>query len=484
MEPSARAADWARARKTVSPEEIRLWLTDSLMDSSSDSPSAAPPPARRGWRHALLAVGLLGAGLAASAVMISSRKPPPRAARIEHRTTVEVLKVVLNDHPVVIHTQGFFAPVTETKAASEVAGRILAVSPEFVLGGRFQEGDVLVEIDPSDYLAAVAQAEGALAEATLALANEKARADQARRDWARLEPGEKPGPLVLREPHLAAANARVTATQAALEKARRDLDRTKVRAPYPGLIKAKRADVGDYVAPGTPLADLWRSDVFEIRLPVSVAEAGFVDVASQPTAVLSDGTREWSAPVVRTEGIVDPTTRSTALIARLERPDPAPTPGLFVKAGVRGRTLSGVASIPRRALTGADRVVVVDEAGTLRFRSVTIAWQETGVVLVSDGLKAGDRVVLTALAAVVEGMPVDVLEAGPNGSEAPAPGTVPHQAGVTTPSTPAPSAAPKPSDAGISGAGSGQVAPAEATAAEAASAEATSVAASLAKPGA
>jgi membrane fusion protein, multidrug efflux system len=383
------------------------------MDPAAIPPSAAPPSARRGWLHALLALGLLGAGLGLSSLLFSLRKEPPRATRIEQRTAVEVLTVALTDHPVQVLTQGFFAPVTETKAASEVAGRILAVSPLFVVGGSFQEGEVLVEIDPSDFAAAVAQAEGTVAEASLALVNEKARADQARRDWARLEPGEKPGPLVLREPHVAAATARLTAAEAALEKARRDLDRTKIRAPYPGLVRAKRADLGDYVAPGTPLADLWRSDVFEIRLPVTVAESSFIDLASGPTAVLSDGQREWTAPIVRTEGIVDPATRTTALIARLERPEPAPTPGLFVKARVNGRTLAGVASIPRRALNGPDRVVIVDAAGTLRFRTVTIAWQETGTVHINGGLQSGDRVVLTALAAVVEGMPVEVLDAPP-----------------------------------------------------------------------
>ena len=383
------------------------------MDPAATPPSAAPPSARRGWLHAALALGLLLAGLGLSALLFSLRKEPPRAARIEQRTAVEVLPVVLDDHAVQVLTQGFFAPVTETKAASEVAGRILAVSPQFVVGGRFDEGEVLVEIDPSDFAAAVAQAEGALAEASLALVNEKARADQARRDWARLEPGETPGPLVLREPHVAAATARLAAAEAALEKARRDLDRTKIRAPYPGLVKAKRADLGDYVAPGTPLADLWRSDVFEIRLPVTVAEAAFIDLADAPTAVLSDGRLEWSAPIVRTEGVIDPGTRTTALIARLERPDPAPAPGLFVKARVSGRTLPNVASIPRRALNGPDRVVVVDESGTLRFREVTIAWQETGTVHISEGLRSGDRVVLTALAAVVEGMPVDVLNTPP-----------------------------------------------------------------------
>lgn len=363
--------------------------------------------------HALLALVLLGAGLGLSGLLFSLRREPPRATRLEQRTSVEVVTVALADHPVQVHTQGFFAPVTETKAASEVAGRILAVSPQFVVGGSFEEGEVLVEIDPSDFAAAVAQAEGAVAEATLALANEKARADQARRDWARLEPGEKPGPLVLREPHVAAATARLTAAEAALDKARRDLNRTKIRAPYPGLVKAKRADLGDYVAPGTPLADLWRSDAFEIRLPVTVAEAALIDFAAGPAAVLSDGRREWSAPIVRTEGVVDPATRTTALIARLERPAPAPAPGLFVKARVNGRTLPRVASIPRRALNGPDRVVIVDEAGTLRFRSVTISWQEAGTVHIAAGLQAGDRVVLTALAAVVEGMPVEVLDAPP-----------------------------------------------------------------------
>jgi hypothetical protein len=79
---------------------------------------------------------------------------------------------------------------------------------------------------------------------------------------------------------------------------------------------------------------------------------------------------------------------------------------------VQGRLLKNVAVIPRRALVGPDRVVVVDEAGGLRFRSLTIVWQESGQVLVSAGLQPGDRVVLTALAAVVEGMPVEIIDGG------------------------------------------------------------------------
>ena len=90
---------------------------------------------------------------------------------------------------------------------------------------------------------------------------------------------------------------------------------------------------------------------------------------------------------------------------------------------MQGRLLKNVAVIPRRALVGPDRVVVVDEAGGLRFRSLTIVWQESGQVLVSAGLQPGDRVVLTALAAVVEGMPVEIIDGGTASPQQSAPRT-------------------------------------------------------------
>jgi RND family efflux transporter MFP subunit len=221
---------------------------------------------------------------------------------------------------------------------------------------------------------------------------------------------------VLRLPHLASAEAKVKAAEAAVERGKRELERTVLRAPYQGRVKSKRVDLGDYVMPGTPLADLWRSDVFEVRLPVSVDEFALVELPSEPQAVLQTtaGTStQWTAKLVRSEGIVDPGTRSISLVARLEQPSPAPLPGTFVKAAVDGRTLKKVASVPRRALVGPARVIMVDAENKLRFRDVHIAWSNPQRVFIDEGLRDGERVCLTALPAVIEGMPVDVLSAPP-----------------------------------------------------------------------
>jgi RND family efflux transporter MFP subunit len=366
-------------------------------------------------RSILLAGGLLVLAVVAFGVMVLFKPQPPKVVPVPVRTVVEVMAVELGEHAVRVPTQGRIEPLTETEAASEVAGRIVAVSEAFHAGGGFQAGDVLLEIDPSDYEAALAQAQARLSEARLALENEQARAEQAQRDWKRLAPNERPGPLAQRLPHLAMAQAGVDAADAAVRKAQHDLERTKLRAPYQGRIKAKRADLGDYVSPGTPLADLWRSDVFEVRLPVSLDQFAFIDAASEPEAALATTSgpqkTEWLSKIVRTEGIVDPATRTVSLVARLTNPSPSPLPGLFVNASVEGRLLKNVATIPRRALHGPGRIVIVDRENTLRFRDVNVAWTTPEHAVIDRGLVNGERVCLTALAAVVEGMPVEPIPA-------------------------------------------------------------------------
>jgi RND family efflux transporter MFP subunit len=214
---------------------------------------------------------------------------------------------------------------------------------------------------------------------------------------------------------LAAAQAAVDGAAAAVVKAQHDVERTKLKAPYQGLIKAKRADLGDYVSAGTPLADLWRSDIFEVRLPVSLEQFAFIDVGAQPEALLAAAAGpqagEWQSEIVRTEGLVDPATRTVSLVARMTSPSPPPLPGLFVHASVTGKLLKDVVTIPRRALVTSGRVVLVDPDNTLRFRDVHVAWSTADLAVIDQGLEQGERVCLTALAAVVEGMPVEPIAA-------------------------------------------------------------------------
>ncbi len=103
----------------------------------------------------------------------------------------------------------------------------------------------------------------------LALAEEQARVDQAVQDWKRLNLDEEPSELVLRGPQLRRAQANVSSAEARLESAKRDLEKTEIKAPYAGRILTKIVDVGQFVSPGNQLAKIYAVDFAEVRLPLT-----------------------------------------------------------------------------------------------------------------------------------------------------------------------------------------------------------------------
>ncbi|HUF61760.1 MAG TPA: efflux RND transporter periplasmic adaptor subunit [Verrucomicrobiales bacterium] len=333
--------------------------------------------------------------------------------------TVEFETVQREDYQVYVKSQGIVEAVTESTLAAEVSGRVDRVAPSFLAGESFQTGDILLEIDSSDYQAALSQAHAALQDARLALETEKARGDQARRDWEKLGRGGAPADLVLRIPHRESAAAKLAAAEAALRKAEHDLERCEVRAPYTGRIIATHTDIGAYITAGSPLADIYASRVLEARLPVSLDDyiflhppTGNTGPAVQLSAPVGGSEFRWPAAIVRSEGAIDRTSRSIRLVARLnlEAHDNDPKqllrPGLFVQARIEGMAFSNIIRIPRRALRNDSQVLVIDDSNRLRFRDVSIRWRDPAGVVLAEGLQEGERLCITFLEGVTDGMPV------------------------------------------------------------------------------
>jgi multidrug efflux pump subunit AcrA (membrane-fusion protein) len=128
---------------------------------------------------------------------------------------------------IAISVQGEARPRFEAVLSSQVAGRIVWVSPKFAEGGAFSEGEAIARIDAADYQLAVTRARAQVAQAEEGLARETAESELARQDWAALGRGEAP-PLAVREPQLAQARAMLASAQASLRAAQLDLDRTNI----------------------------------------------------------------------------------------------------------------------------------------------------------------------------------------------------------------------------------------------------------------
>jgi len=358
--------------------------------------------------------------------MIQNR-PEPRTFSVPPKVTkVEATRIRPETFPIFLETRGTVRPRTSTTLLPEVNGEIVRVSPKFRDGGFFEEGDVLLEIDPLDYRVALAQAKSAEAQAYRELKEEEVRAQQAIDNWRRLGKSGEPSEMVRREPQLAEARARHAAAREEVLRAERDLEETRIRAPYEGRILEQLVDVGQVVAANTELARIFGTDVLEVRLPLTNQQLGFVDLpetfagegADSTTAPLPEvafrgriGSRDatWRGQVVRVDGAIDEASRQLFVVAEVEDPyrrhsdDPAPplTIGMFVDAMIQGRELEDVFVLPRGAVRVGGEVIVIDEENRIERRPVFPVWAEEDRVVIpaeGGGLSPGEVICLTPLA--------------------------------------------------------------------------------------
>jgi len=367
---------------------------------------------------------VLALGVAAAVVAVRSRKPPPAKPPVDTSPLVEVLPVHPADAPVVLAVYGTAQPKRQVEITPQVAGKVVELSPDLKAGGFVKEGDVLFRLDPRDYEIAVekASADVALAEYNLVKSEEEARV--AKRDWEILNEGkdaERPSPesLLFHGPQLKSARAAVAAAKPRLDEAKLALSRTWLVAPFEARVLSRQVELGQFAAAGKTAALLYATDAMEAIFPVAEADLAWLggfgrgrsgrgpSVAIR--ADISGDDTVWQGRIVRTEGAVDAKTRTLNLVAEIASPyraGRAPLlPGTFVRGEIRGETLKSVFSLPRHALHDGVRVYVA-EGGTLRIRPVRVARLEGDTAYVDEGLTDGDRIILTRIEAVTDGMKV------------------------------------------------------------------------------
>ena len=339
---------------------------------------------------------------------------------------VQVLTVELRRVPLQVVSQGTVEPQAQSALVPEVDGRVVWVSPALVTGGHFDAGQALLRLDRSDHAASLRRARAALdrlageaEHATRMLARQRGLADRNFASEAALEEAERRARV---------AQARLDEARVAVEQAERDLERTELRAPFRGRVRSESVDRGQFVRRGDSLAHVYATDRVEVRLPVADSELAYLDAplyaggpvpeSLQPEVSLrasfAGRERSWHGRIVRTEAEIDTSSRLVHMVARVDNDsgsEEIPLPvGLFVAAAIEGRTVEGVAAIPREALSGDDRVLVVDSDDRLRFRSVNVLRTERDLALVESGLADGERICASVPRGAVEGMSVTPFE--------------------------------------------------------------------------
>ena len=366
---------------------------------------------------AIVAIGLLG-----SFVLVKLRRPPKRVQPTVLAPLVKVQKLHVRDIEMVVSGFGTVSPKVEVEIVPQVSGKIVSVHPEFTTGGMIPAGEVLIEIDPRDYELVVQQGQAAVAEAQVRLDIEKAEGKIALDEWEQLNPGTEPtSPLVLREPQIRQAQARLESALATLETAKLGLERTKLLLPLDVRIMTESADLGQYITAGRTLGSAYALEAVEIELPLEDSELAWFDIpknnsslkvtSAEIKAEFASAKHKWDGYVVRTTGQVDPTSRLVSVV--IEVPNPFDTsggkaallPGMFVEVSIRGRKLKSAVAVPRDAVRSGNEVWVVSN-NKIRIQSLEIVRKDERFIYVTGGLEDGAEIVISSLDVVTEGMEV------------------------------------------------------------------------------
>ncbi len=366
------------------------------------------------------------------AVMMATREDVVRQKMTLPAPIVKTMKAVVGPERVRITGEGTVSPLREIDLIPQVSGRVVYMSPAMVDGGMFSQGEVLLRIDPIDYELAVKAAEARVKdfESKQMLTEEEAEA--ACEEW-QIQNGSddntSPPPLVAKEPQLAAAKAALAGALADLDKAKLNLNRTEIKAPFDGRISSKSVDLGQFVALGQRLGAMFSVEAAEISVPLEDVDLRWISVPgftadnadeseSRVIATIAGETFERPAKLMRTEGRLDVRTRMVNVIVRVERPYDKMPPlavGLFVRVEIEGITLPDAIWLPRGSIHEGKIVYIVDHESRIRFRQVEIARYDRDEVLVRSGLENGDFVVISPMKIVTEGMKVKHDQQGDSG---------------------------------------------------------------------
>jgi len=366
---------------------------------------------------------VFGFGLAAMLIATGPRlepKPVQSLAPLVRVATVSPTRIQMTTT-----THGTVEPRTESELIPEISGRITSISDAMVSGGFFNEGQLLLTIDPLDYEEALEQAKAGLARAKSELDNAHKthirQLDLAERNLT--SDAQKDDSLN----RLSVAKASMREIKARLSRAERDLMRTEIRAPYDGRVRNEKIDVGQFVNRGAAIATIYATDISEVRLPINDSELAFIDLSlaadgidnHKPVMVtlkadFAGAEQTWQGSVVRTEGELDPATRMLNVVAQVQRPyqqsqgRPPLAVGLFVEAEIHGTSFDNIVVLPRIALRPNSQVYTVDNSGILRFRKVDVLRIVEEDVYIQAGLKRGELVCISPLETAIDGMPVRI----------------------------------------------------------------------------
>ncbi len=320
----------------------------------------------------------------ATVVVLVKNKPRPETKAEPSKASITLLvkEVSPSLHHMVIQAEGFVSSKWQTTLSSQVTGRVIEVSDKLLVGNKFNQGDVLVKIDPLDYQVQVARAQANLKSAESALVEQEMQSERAKSDWNKLNPTRQPSDFNLRLPQLKSAQSNLQAAKDELRLAEENLSRTQIKAPFDGFSVSRNIDLGEQLQMGGVVAEIVGSQTLELKIALTTSQATLLEQAADTQFKLNPTVNAEGADLIvsniRFEPFIDSQNRWRSMVLELESGEITPLVGDFLKLEIIAQQTKQMLAVPESALSIDGRIWYVDATNTAQFFRPEIIYKNSG----------------------------------------------------------------------------------------------------------
>lgn len=383
------------------------------------------PRKKRRWLVILINILLvlaIIAGAVAAVWMIYRTEPTAQQTKTRRKSAalVETITLQRGTYSPQLAVLGTVRPVQDIVLSPRVRGQVIAVSPSLVPGGMVRKGDMLLNIDPADFENTVSVRQSELEQVEADWEMEAGRKKLAKQELELL--GDSIGginrALVLREPQSASLKSKLNAAKAALERAKIDLERTKLIAPFDAQVLRRAVNVGSQVSEGNDLGQLVGIEQYWVIATIPLRNLRWIKfpIDDQPGSLVTLRNPDAWGPdtqrqgrVERMIGALDQQTRLARVVVTVDDPlgQKSDVPPLIldalVEASIEGVAIDNAVRLDRDLVHDGDTVWIMKD-NELEIRDTKIVFRDAQYAYVSEGLETGDQVVTTTLATVADGV--------------------------------------------------------------------------------
>lgn len=387
------------------------------------------------WFFACIAI--LGLGFASFVLLRALKTEPEQRDQSVLIPVVETIPLEYRQSPLLVKGNGIVSPRAEIGLSSQVTGEVISIHPNLLTGGSFEQGEIMVQIDPRSFGANLAEAEASRAAnvSNLNFINKQIERLLSLRKEG-YTPEESLDDAINRRDQTLANIAR---QDAVIDIRRLDLERASLKAPFTGRVLSKNVDVGDIVSPGRELARFYASDAVEILVSLNAKDASFIPGLWNPnsnsqrhawvTVNYAGQLYEWEGYLDRVEADIDQITRTVDVVVRVPEPflpgrligDSNPVVieapplliGMYSTITIEGLSLANHFVLPISAVRNNSSIWIVESEGRLRIETVELVREEGNLaILLAPQLAPGTQIIISDIALVSDGMRVRPQETG------------------------------------------------------------------------